>query len=277
MRFTHRSSFQHPLNREFSNVVADRWSASSVMPVQQATADTTEELRMISSRSLRCALALVFFAAAPAISNAQEGALDTQEGKFSYGLGVQFGMQIMTQVLGSNLPIDVESLALGLVDSLNDDLRLTEEEIVAAMTAVQQEAMARESEMHEQFAMQGDEFRASYASQDGVASTANGVLYRVVTDGDGAMPTLESSVTVHYRGALIDGTEFDSSYSRDEPTTFPLNSIILGWQEVLQLMKAGSKWEVVIPPQLAYGENGAPPAIPPNATLVFEIELLEVL
>ena len=98
----------------------------------------------------------------------------------------------------------------------------------------------------------------------------------ILEKGDGAKPTLDSSVTVHYRGTLIDGSEFDSSYSRNEPTTFGLASIIPGWQEALQLMSVGSKWQLVIPPELAYGDRGAPPSIPPSATLVFEIELLSI-
>ncbi len=212
----------------------------------------------------------------PALAIAQTVSLESQEERFSYALGVQFAMQIMSQVQNSQLPIDADALIYGLSDSFANELRLSEEEMTAALNAVQQEAIAKENEMKDQLAKMGDEFRTDYEQQKGVAATQSGILYKVITVGDGAMPNAESTVTVHYRGTLTDGTEFDSSYSRNEPTEFPLNGIIPGWQEVLQLMKVGAKWEVVIPPQLAYGENGAPPAIPPNATLIFEIELLEV-
>ncbi len=232
---------------------------------------------MHSPRTLLCVLAFVFSLSVPIVSNSQEAVLQTQEEQFSYALGIQFGAQIVSQLQNSQLPLSAAALALGVSDVLNqNEFKLTEEQMQTVMAAVQQEIQDRENQMRQASAEMGDKYRVDYAKQDGVESTANGVLYKVMAAGDGAIPTLENSVTVHYRGTLIDGTEFDSSYNRNEPTTFPLGSIIPGWQEVLQLMKAGSKWEVVIPPQLAYGVNGAPPAIPPNATLVFEIELLEV-
>lgn len=227
-------------------------------------------------RNLLYALAIATISIFPALANAQTE-LDTQEKQFSYALGIQFGMQIVSQLQSSDLPLSSEALALGISDILNqNEMKLTDEQIQEVMTAVQKEVQDRDTAMREAAAQQGDDFRANYANEDGVESTANGVLYKVITAGDGATPTLDSTVTVHYRGTLVDGSEFDSSYRRNEPTSFPLGSIIPGWQEVLQIMKVGSKWEVVIPPQLAYGENGAPPAIPPNATLVFEIELLEI-
>lgn len=227
-------------------------------------------------RNLLYALVFVIISIFPALANAQTE-LDSQEKQFSYALGIQFGMQIVSQLQSSDLPLSSEALALGISDILNqNELKLTDDQIQQVMTAVQQEVQDRDTAMREAAAQQGDDFRANYANEDGVESTANGVLYKVITAGDGATPTLDSTVTVHYRGTLVDGSEFDSSYRRNEPTSFPLGSIIPGWQEVLQIMKVGSKWEVVIPPQLAYGENGAPPAIPPNATLVFEIELLEI-
>ena len=227
-------------------------------------------------RNLLYALVFVIISIFPALANAQTE-LDSQEKQFSYALGIQFGMQIVSQLQSSDLPLSSEALALGISDILNqNELKLTDEQIQEVMTAVQKEVQDRDTAMREAAAQQGDDFRANYANEDGVESTASGILYKVITAGDGAIPTLDSTVTVHYRGTLVDGSEFDSSYRRNEPTSFPLGSIIPGWQEVLQIMKVGSKWEVVIPPQLAYGENGAPPAIPPNATLVFEIELLEI-
>jgi len=122
----------------------------------------------------------------------------------------------------------------------------------------------------------GEEFRADFAAQDGVQSTGSGLLYKVFVEGEGAKPGPDSTVTVHYRGTLTDGSEFDSSYSRDEPTSFSLAGIIPGWVEALQLMSVGAKYQIVIPPELGYGEQGSPPVIPPSATLVFEIELLAI-
>ena len=228
-------------------------------------------------RTVLCALAFVITASAPMISYSQEPELQTQDEQFSYALGIQFGAQIFSQLQNSQLPISGAALLLGISDFLNqNELRLTEEEMQSVMAAVQQDIQQRDNNMREEMAAMGDQFREQYSTEDGVVAADSGILYKVLTAGDGAIPTLENTVTVHYRGTLIDGTEFDSSYNRNEPTRFPLGSIIPGWQEALQLMKTGAKWEVVIPPQLAYGTNGAPPAIPPNATLVFEIELLDV-
>ena len=225
-----------------------------------------------------CALTFTLVAIAPISSIAQESALESRQERFSYGLGVQYGAQILISAQSTPVPVDIDALLLGIVDSVKQDgeLKLTEQEMLDAFASVREEMSAQENQMREESAMQGDEFRANYAKLEGVISTSTGILYRVMKVGDGVSPNIDSSVTVHYRGSLIDGTEFDSSYSRNQPTTFPLNAVISGWQEVLQLMQIGSRWEVVFPPELAYGATGAPPAIPPNATLVFEIELLEV-
>ena len=130
---------------------------------------------------------------------------------------------------------------------------------------------------HPDTPMTADEFLAANAEKDGVVTLESGLQYKVLNSGDGATPQADSKVTVNYTGTLIDGTEFDSSFKRGEPATFPVNGVIPGWTEALQLMQEGDKWELVIPPQLAYAEKGAPPVIPPNAALVFEVELLEVL
>ena len=120
-------------------------------------------------------------------------------------------------------------------------------------------------------------FLAENAEKPGIQSLPSGVQYEVIEEGTGAIPKITDMVMVHYRGTLLDGTEFDNSYNRGEPTLFTVNQIIQGWSEVLQLMKTGSNWRVFIPPELAYGENSRNPSIPPNALLIFEIELMEIV
>ncbi|HEX9841889.1 MAG TPA: FKBP-type peptidyl-prolyl cis-trans isomerase, partial [bacterium] len=123
---------------------------------------------------------------------------------------------------------------------------------------------------------QGEDYLAANKTKKGVKSTASGLQYKVLKEGNGKSPTLESVVTAHYKGTLIDGTEFDSSYARGQPAQFPLNGVIPGWAEALQLMKVGAKYQVWIPAELAYGEQGAGQRIGPNTMLVFEIELLGI-
>jgi FKBP-type peptidyl-prolyl cis-trans isomerase len=127
------------------------------------------------------------------------------------------------------------------------------------------------------FADKGQDFLAENAKKEGVKTLADGLQYKVIKDGTGASPKATDVVSVHYKGTLIDGTEFDSSYKRGQPTEFPVNRVIPGWTEALQLMKEGSKWILYIPSKLAYGERGTPGGpIPPDATLIFEVELLKV-
>ena len=122
----------------------------------------------------------------------------------------------------------------------------------------------------------GAAFLAENGKKEGVTTLPSGLQYKVIEEGAGATPTLESTVTVHYKGTLVDGKEFDSSYSRNEPATFPVGGVIPGWTEAMQLMKEGAKWQIVIPSELAYGERGAGPVIGPNSTLLFEVELIKV-
>ena len=210
-------------------------------------------------------------------SHAQEVNLDTLDAQFSYAVGIQVGIQVVQQLQQLGTQLSGEAVAAGITDILlRRDLRMTEEDMQSVFAAVQDDTEKRRMELIENAKQMGTDFREEFAKQDNAQSTDSGLLYLVLEKGDGAKPTLDSSVTVHYRGTLVDGNEFDSSYSRNEPTTFGLASIIPGWQEALQLMSVGSKWQLVIPPELAYGDRGAPPAIPPSATLVFEIELLSI-
>lgn len=176
--------------------------------------------------------------------------------------------------------IDPEVFAMSLKDVRDGvEPRLTKEEMETSMQTFQEESMAkREAEQKkvaEENAEKGKKFLEENKAKEGVSTTESGLQYRVITEGTGPKPKASDTVTVHYSGKLLDGTEFDSSYTRNEPATFDLSSVIPGWTEGLQLMPQGSKWELVIPSELAYGP-GANGPIPPNSVLVFEVELLEV-
>ncbi len=209
---------------------------------------------------------------------AQQTSLQTDQQKYGYAVGTRIAAQLMAQFSQDGSGIDMQALAAGISDVVNGGSRfMTDEEafqiIENRQAAAQQEAEARA----EAVAMAGAEWRAENRKQEGVSQTESGLQYSVVTSGEASAPSPgpDDTVVVHYRGTFLDGTEFDSSYSRGVPATFSLNGIIPGWQEALQLMRAGDKWNVVIPPELAYGPRGSG-AIGPNETLLFEIELLEV-
>ena len=148
------------------------------------------------------------------------------------------------------------------------------------MQRFQQFMMERQQKMQKELAdknlKDAEKFVEENKKKEGVITTASGLQYKIITKGNGKIPTAQDTVVAHYRGTLIDGTEFDNSFKRNEPATFPVSGVIKGWQEILQLMPVGSKWEVYIPPQLAYGEQGAGQVIPPNAALIFDIELISI-
>ncbi len=209
----------------------------------------------------------------------QQVALETDVQKYSYAVGTRIAAQLMNQFGGDSADVDMQALAAGISDVVNGGETLMSDEEAVAMIqsrqqALQAEAMAQAGEA----AARGDAWREENAAKEGVTETDSGLQYSVIESGsaDAPSPTEADTVVVHYRGTLLDGTEFDSSHSRGVPATFPLSGIIPGWKEALQLMRAGDKWQVVIPPELAYGERGAGGTIGPNETLLFEIELIEV-
>jgi FKBP-type peptidyl-prolyl cis-trans isomerase FklB len=204
-------------------------------------------------------------------------ALKSEREKTSYALGVEVGSNLKRQ----GVDLDAALIAQGLRDVLTGGtLLLGEAEVRAAVMAFQKELMAKQQEAQKAVSAkakaEGEAFLAANATKDGVVTLPSGLQYKVITPGSGASPKASDTVSVHYRGRLIDGTEFDSSYKRNEPTSFPVGGVIPGWTEALQLMKVGAKWELYVPAKLAYGDRGAGGLIPPGATLVFEVELLSI-
>ena len=194
--------------------------------------------------------------------------------KISYSIGMDIGGNLKRQ----SVEVDPDLLAQGVKDSYGGGKTLlTEDEARLAITTFQQTLMAKKAEamqiLSEKNKAEGEKFLAENGKKEGVKSLPSGLQYREITPGKGKSPKATDTVTTHYKGTLIDGTEFDSSYKRGEPATFPVSGVIPGWTEALQLMKEGAKWRLFLPPNLAYGERGAGRDIGPNATLIFEVEL----
>ena len=216
-----------------------------------------------------------------AAAKAPAAALTTTKDKFSYALGMQVGTGLGGNLRKQSVDFDPNLLVQGLKDSLaGGKMRLTQEEAQAVLTQVQAEIRKKQQEkMQVEGAAnkkQGDEFLAANKSKEGVVTLPSGLQYKILTQGTGPKPTATDSVVCNYRGTLINGTEFDSSYKRGEPATFPVNGVIKGWTEALQLMPVGSKWQLFVPSDLAYGERSPGPEITPDSTLIFEVELLSI-
>lgn len=192
--------------------------------------------------------------------------------KVSYSIGLNIGFNFKKQ----SVELSPDLLAQGIKDALASKPQLTEEQVKETMMAFEKSIGEKQKAAGEKNKGEGDKFLAANKSKPGVKTTASGLQYIAEKEGTGAAPGASDTVTVNYRGTLIDGTEFDSSYKRGEPATFPVSGVIKGWTEALQLMKKGAKYKLFIPAGLAYGERGAPPDITPNSTLIFEVELLDV-
>jgi FKBP-type peptidyl-prolyl cis-trans isomerase FklB len=203
--------------------------------------------------------------------------LKNQKDKESYSLGYQFGQSLKAQEVDINLDVYASGIRDGLGGKTS---QMTAEEIRATVASLQQRLMAaRQKELKEKAEKNLAESKAfleENKKKEGVKILPSGLEYKVLTEGSGKMPKAEDTVTVHYKGALIDGTEFDSSFKRGQPATFKVNGVIKGWSEALQLMKEGSKWQLFIPPELGYGERAMGTQIPPNSALIFEVELIAV-
>ena len=197
--------------------------------------------------------------------------------KLSYSIGMDIGGNLKRQ----SIEVDPDLLAKGFKDRYGGGKTiLTEEEARQAIMNFQKQQMAKQAESMKQQGeknkAEGEKFLAGNAKKEGVKTLPSGLQYKVIAPGTGKSPTASDMVTTNYKGMLIDGTEFDSSYKRGQPATFPVSGVIPGWTEALQLMKEGAKWQLFIPSDLAYGERGAGREIGPNATLVFEVELISV-
>lgn len=197
--------------------------------------------------------------------------------KVSYIIGSNIGRQLKQDGIDLDLAVLVKGLQEGLAGAKP---LLTDEEIQQAMTQFQQQMAAKQQQKAlaagDKNKQDGVAFLAQNKAAEGVKALPSGLQYKVLKSGAGPSPKLADTVTTHYRGTLLDGTVFDSSYDRGQPATFPVGGVIKGWTEALQLMKVGDKWQLFVPAELAYGERGAGQDIGPNATLVFEVELLGI-
>lgn len=206
----------------------------------------------------------------------QPAKLETLEQKVNYAIALNMAQNFKQR----EVPIEVDAFTQALTDVRDDaEPKLTEEEIQEVMQTFQEQQMElqqqRQKELADKHKLEGEQFLSDNAAKEGVGMTESGLQYKVLEEGDGIKPGAMDTVTVHYEGRLIDGSVFDSSYERGQPATFALNQVIPGWTEGLQLMETGSKYQLYIPSDLAYGPGGNQ-GIPPNATLVFDVELIEV-
>ena len=199
--------------------------------------------------------------------------LKTDKQKLSYALGAYFSQGVKQQ----NVDLDIPTFLQAVEDSLNKaPLQMNESEIETVLNKYKEKLASERNAVAGTNKSAGQKFLEANKTKGGIVTQPSGLQYKIIKEGTGAKPTSESNVKVNYQGTLIDGKVFDSSYERGEPVSFNLNQVIKGWQEVLPLMSVGSKWQVFIPPDLAYGERGAGGAIGPNATLIFEIELMGI-
>lgn len=252
----HNISMQKPLTTAVSVMAAGILLLGNVL-AQQTPAAATQQ--------------------SPAAESQNVPTLTTQKDKVSYALGMNLGVNLHRQ----SIEVDPTLLLQGLEDGLaGGKTQLSEDQARAALTELQNDIRKKQQEKMQQAGeankKQGDAFLVANKGKEGVVSLPSGLQYKVLSAGTGPKPTASDSVVCNYRGTLIDGTEFDSSYKRGQPATFPVGGVIKGWTEALQLMPVGSKWQLFVPSELAYGERGTGADIGPNAVLIFEVELLSI-
>src|SRR5216117_999646 len=200
--------------------------------------------------------------------------LKDQKDKVSYGIGMNIGFNLSRQ----KVDINPDILAAGIKDAIAGKPQLTQDQVKDVMAQFEKDMEQKQKQAGEKNKTEGAKFLEDNKKKPGVKTTASGLEYKVEKEGTGAQPKPTDMVTVNYRGTLMDGTEFDSSYKRGQTASFPVNGVIKGWTEALQLMPVGSKWQLFIPSDLAYGDRGADPrsGIGPGATLIFDVELLSI-
>jgi|SRR5271156_1660008 len=253
------------------NALAQQTPAATTPPASPAPAASPKAKTPPAAHS---AAAAKKPAAAPLV-------LKTQKDKFSYALGMNTAKRMSEGLKKQSVPFDPAILVRGMRDGFaGGKTLLTEEEAQAVMTEMQKQMHEQQQAKAQEAAAgnkkEGDAFLAANKGKEGVVTLPSGLQYKIVTAGTGPKPTTSDSVVCNYRGTLINGTEFDSSYKRGQPATFPVTGVIKGWTEALQLMPVGSKWQLYIPADLAYGDRGAGADIGPGSTLIFEIELLSI-
>jgi FKBP-type peptidyl-prolyl cis-trans isomerase FklB len=215
-------------------------------------------------------IAAAFSLVLPLFGQEKSPPLKDQKDKVSYSIGLNIGFNISHQ----NIPINPDLLTAGIKDAIAGKPQLTTDQVKDVMTAFEKDMEQKQKVAAEKNTSEGAKFLEENKKKADVKTTASGLQYKMIKEGTGLQPKETDMVTVNYRGTLINGTEFDSSYKRGQPATFPLNGVIKGWTEGLQLMKVGSKYQFFIPPNLAYGERAVSPELSPNSTLIFEVELL---
>lgn len=204
---------------------------------------------------------------------AETAALDTEKQQLSYIFGIQVGQQMLME----GVELEMDAFSAGVADMLAGRQPQMDQATAQDVIGKYQQKKSQElAALMNKKQAESKAYMEENAKNEGVITTDSGLQYQIIKAGDGATPTLSDRVIAHYEGSLIDGTVFDSSIERGEPATFPVNGVIQGWQEVLQMMKEGSKWRVVIPGNLAYGPQGAGEMIGPNETLIFDIELIAI-
>lgn len=203
--------------------------------------------------------------------------LTSEKGKLSYAVGWDIGEDIQRR----GADFDVETVIAAIRDSAaGKEAQVPADEMVALLTALQQKVRQEQAEAFQKLAEENqkksEEFLAANLSKNGIVALPSGIQYRVIEEGEGARPGMDSSVKVHYRGSKTDGLEFDSSFARGVPEEFQVSSVLRGWQEVLPLMKTGSTWQIFVPPEMAFGARGNPP-VGPNEVLIFDLKLVEII
>jgi FKBP-type peptidyl-prolyl cis-trans isomerase FklB len=219
-------------------------------------------------------LILIFSAsllALPLFGQEKSTQLKDQKDKVSYSIGMQIGFNLSRQ----KVDINPDVLSAGIKDAIAGKPQLNPDQVKEIMATFEKDMEQKQKQAGDKNKTEGAKFLEENKKKEGVKTTASGLQYKALKDGNGAQPKTTDTVTVNYRGTLINGTEFDSSYKRGQPATFPVNGVIKGWTEALQLMKVGSKYQLFIPSELAYGERSVSPDLGANSTLIFEVELLD--